>query len=95
MKNEEKPLKDLIDKVLRSYGLGDQLDENKIIEVYEMVVGKMIVKHTQKIDFKKGKLYVSINSSVVRNELLMVKTDIKDRINNHFSKNLVEEIILR
>ena len=56
MSNDEKPLKQLIDKMLRSYGLGDKLDEMSLVKSWEELVGKMIANHTKNIYFNKGEI---------------------------------------
>lgn len=50
---QEKPLKELVDKMLRAYGLSDKLDEVELIQSWEKIVGKMISKHTKDIYFRK------------------------------------------
>lgn len=93
--NDEKPLKQLVDKMLRSYGLGDRLDEMSLVKSWEEIVGKMIAKHTKEIYFNKGVLYVELDSSTLRQELSYVKSDLVQRLNEKAGKTMVKEIHLK
>tara|TARA_B110000503_G_scaffold139367_1_gene227599 strand:- start:346 stop:636 length:291 start_codon:yes stop_codon:yes gene_type:complete len=96
MSNEkEKPLKQLVDKMLRSYGLGDKLDEMSLVKSWEELVGKMIANHTQEIYFNKGVLFVRLDSSTLRQELSYVKSDLIQRLNEKAGKAMVKDIHLK
>tara|TARA_B110000046_G_scaffold52102_1_gene58191 strand:- start:64677 stop:64967 length:291 start_codon:yes stop_codon:yes gene_type:complete len=96
MSNEkEKPLKQLVDKMLRSYGLGDKLDEMSLVKSWEELVGKMIANHTKEIYFSKGVLFVRLDSSTLRQELSYVKSDLIQRLNEKAGKVMVKDIHLK
>ena len=92
---EEKPLKQLVDKMLRSYGLGDKLDEMSLVKSWEELVGKMIANHTKEIYFNKGILFVRLDSSTLRQELSYVKSDLIQRLNEKAGKVMVKDIHLK
>tara|TARA_R110000868_G_scaffold21846_2_gene90462 strand:+ start:604 stop:894 length:291 start_codon:yes stop_codon:yes gene_type:complete len=92
---EEKPLKQLVDKMLRSYGLGDKLDEMSLVKSWEELVGKMIANHTKEIYFNKGVLFVRLDSSTLRQELSYVKSDLIQRLNEKAGKVMVKDIHLK
>ena len=94
-KEEEKPLKLLVDKMLRSYGLSDKLDEMSLVKSWEELVGKMIANHTKEIYFSKGVLFVQLDSSTLRQELSYVKTDLIRRLNEKAGKVMVKDIHLK
>ena len=76
-------------------GLGEKLDETSLIASWEEVVGKIISTRTTKIYIKNHVLYVHLNSSVVRNELHMLRGLLKDRLNEKAGKQLIQDIVLR
>lgn len=94
-KKEEQPLKHLIDRMLRSYGLGNKLDEISLVKSWENIVGKMIAKHTTDIYFKNGVLYVSLNSAPLREELSYAKSKLIIKLNQEAKKNIVKDINFR
>lgn len=91
----QKPLKDLINQMLRAYGLGNKLDEIGLIKSWEEVVGRMIAKHTKDIYFNKGILYVTLDSAPLRQELSYSKTKLIDMLNQKAKKQLVKELVLK
>jgi len=84
---EEKPIK--------SYGYENQLDEIKILESYEQVVGKMIAKHTKDVKLKDGKLILKLDSAALKQELNYAKTTLISNLNKSVQKNIVKEIIIQ
>jgi predicted nucleic acid-binding Zn ribbon protein len=88
----------MIGEVLREYidsmSMGRKLKESRLEHYWEEILGKNAASHTRKIFIKKGVLYVYLNSSVLRNELLMMRETIISRINEKAGEELVKKIIL-
>lgn len=93
--SKETPLRVLIDKMLRSYGLGTQLDEVELIKCWESVVGKMISKHTKNIYFREGNLTVELDSAPLRQELSYAKSKLVEKLNQQMGKNMVHQLIIK
>jgi predicted nucleic acid-binding Zn ribbon protein len=74
---------------------GDKLSEAGIINSWEETVGKAIASHTSKIYIRDHVLYVHLNSSVVRNELFMLRQALKDKLNGKAGSEFIKEIVLR
>lgn len=92
--SDEKPIKQLIDKLLRAYGYQDQLDEIELIKRYEEAVGVMYMKHTQKVYFKDKKLYVKLDSAALKQELSYSKEALMHKLNQCIGKRIVHEIVI-
>lgn len=75
--------------------LGGKLDEISVINSWEETVGKAISSRTTKIFIKDQTLYVHLNSSVVRNELLMLREVLREKLNQKAGKEVIKEIVLR
>jgi hypothetical protein len=84
-----------INDYINEMNLGGKLSEIGIINSWEKIVGKAISSRTNKIYIKDHILYVHLNSSVVRNELLMLREELKDRLNERAGSEVIKEIILR
>jgi predicted nucleic acid-binding Zn ribbon protein len=93
--SDNKPLKDVINQMLRAYGLGDKLDEMSLVKSWEDVVGKMIAKHTSEIYFKSGILYVKLDSATVRQELSYAKSALIEQLNRKAGKRMLTDIIFK
>lgn len=75
--------------------LGVKLKELSILESWENMVGKVISSRTSKIYIKDGILYVHLKSSIVRNELMMIRESLRQRLNERAGSEIIKEIILR
>jgi predicted nucleic acid-binding Zn ribbon protein len=84
-------IKDYIDELK----LGGKLSEVGIINSWEEIVGKAISSRTTRIYIKDHILYVHLNSSVVRNELLMLREVLREKLNAKAGSEVVKDIVLR
>jgi predicted nucleic acid-binding Zn ribbon protein len=88
-------LADAISDYIKEMNLGDKLGEASVLNSWEEIVGKAISSRTSKIYIKDHVLYVHLSSSVVRNELLMLRQALKEKINGRIGKDVIKDIILR
>jgi predicted nucleic acid-binding Zn ribbon protein len=75
--------------------LGGKLSEVAVINSWEEIVGKAISSRTTKIFIRDHILYVHLNSSVVRNELLMLREALKEQLNKKAGSEVIKDIVLR
>jgi predicted nucleic acid-binding Zn ribbon protein len=75
--------------------LGGKLNEIAVINSWEEIVGKAISSRTTKIFIKDHILYVHLNSSVVRNELLMLREALREKLNKNAGSEVIIDIVLR
>ncbi len=88
-------LKEVINQLLKTYRWGNKLDEVKVVESWEKVVGGIIGKHTVNMAVKNKVLYVKLDSSVLRSELHMAKSKIVKSLNEEVGKVVIDDIVLR
>jgi hypothetical protein len=84
-------LKDYITEM----NMGGKLSEVGVINSWEEIVGKAISSRTSKIYMKDHILFVHLSSSVVRNELLMLRDVLKAKLNEKAGSEVVKDIVLR
>jgi predicted nucleic acid-binding Zn ribbon protein len=80
---------------IREMNLEGKLNEIELIDSWEETVGKAIASRTSKIYIKDKVLYIHLNSSVVRNELLMLRQGLKDRLNEAAGSEVIKDIVLK
>jgi predicted nucleic acid-binding Zn ribbon protein len=80
---------------IREMKLDVKLSEVSVINSWEEIVGKAISSRTTKIYIKDHVLYVHLNSSVVRNELLMLRQELREKLNQKAGAEVVKEIVLK
>ena len=95
MRNNEVILKDAIKGMIKHYNLSHKVNESKIINTWEKQVGKMISKHTTNVFLDNRKLFISLDSAPLRQELLYAREKMVKIINENLGENVIDEIILR
>ena len=80
---------------IREMNLEGKLSEIGIINSWEDTVGKAIASRTSKLYIKDHVLYVHLTSSVVRNELLMLRQALKEKLNEKAGTEVIKDIVLR
>jgi len=80
---------------IKEMHLEGKLNEVSVINSWEETVGKAIASRTTKIYIKDQVLYVYLNSSVVRNELLMLRQALREKLNERAGAEVVKDIVLR
>jgi hypothetical protein len=93
-KDDSESIDKVIKSVFESLGYGKKLKEMELIDAWKDIIGVSVANRTEKIFLNNGKLYVKVNSPVVKNELLMLKEGIKVALNNKVKANIVKEIII-
>ena len=75
--------------------LKEKLLESRVLNSWESVLGAGVAKVTQKLSFRRGKLYVELSSAIVRNELLLSKQRIIAKLNAEAKGEIIKDIVLR
>jgi hypothetical protein len=88
-----------ISDVLKSYvqenNLERKLNELDLIKSWESVMGKTVMRYTGNLYIQNNTLFVETTSPIVRNELLMMKEEIRLRLNEVVGQELIKTIIFR
>jgi predicted nucleic acid-binding Zn ribbon protein len=88
-------LAEAIKDFVREMHLEDKLTEVNLISSWEEIVGKAISSRTSRVYIKDHILYVNLNSSVARNELMMLKEALREKLNERAGKEVIKDIVLR
>lgn len=94
-KGYDHTLKEVMEELLKAYRWEEKLDVVKLKKSWDSIVGKIIAKHTTHIDVRNRVLYVKIDSSVIRSELMLARSKIVDSINKEMGYKMVDELALR
>ena len=85
----------VIHAFLKESGLESRLKEVELINSWEEIVGTMISKRTKKVEIKNGKMIIYLRSSVVKNELMMLRESLRNSLNEKAGEEIIKEIILK
>lgn len=92
-KANDKSLKEAIEQMLQVYKIKRRFDETGVIAAWPEIVGKPVANRTKELFIHDKKLFLRIESSVIKNELMMMRTQIINKINDEAKGILIEEII--
>ena len=93
-KSNEQPLKAAIEEFLDAFHLRDKLNQAKVMQAWEKVVGEMVARNTSQLHIRNKILYVKVNSAALRNELLFARNKVMNALNKEAGAIVIEEIIL-
>jgi|SRR5690606_5372185 len=87
-------LKEAIEKMLDVYKLRRKFDETALIAAWPQLMGNAIANRTRQLYIRDKKLFVRVESSVIKHELLLMRSQIIGRMNEHVGQVVIEELII-
>ncbi|PLX02804.1 MAG: DUF721 domain-containing protein [Marinilabiliales bacterium] len=93
-RNNTQSIGEVLKEYIKAMKLSSGLQNARITSSWEEVVGKTVARYTSKLYIKDHKLFVHLSSSVVKNELLMIRGEILKRLNDIAGEEVINEIIL-
>jgi len=93
-KNTQK-LSDVIKAFVKEKNFQKKFDEIDVVSSWEKILGKTVNSYTEKVNLYNGVLFVKMKSPVVKNELMMMKEDIKRRLNEESGSEAVKKIVFK
>ena len=69
--------------------------DTRIERAWEVVLGPMVMKYTRNVYVRGHVLYVSLSSSVLRNELTLCRERLIKSLNEHVGATIIRDIIIR
>lgn len=94
-RSNQQSLKEVIEQMLQKSSLSNGLKEHNLKAAWDEIVGAHIAKHTTSIELKNKYLYVTLDSSVLRNELSYGTSLIIKKVNEFLGEERVEKLILK
>lgn len=93
-RNKTITLGEALGDLIREYRLEKGLKEAAVLNIWESVAGRLITARTKRTYVRDGVLHIYLTSSVVRNELMMLRDALKSQINSRAGEEVVREIML-
>ena len=87
-------IRQVIGDVLDEYKISDKLKEARVISAWPEVLGPL-AKSTDKLYIKNGVLFVNLTSSVIRNELSMMRSALVKALNEKAGGIVITDIVFR
>lgn len=86
---------DSIQAFLKSAKWQNRINEIRLKECWEEIMGKTIAKYTRDVYLKETTLYISTDIAPLKQELQNSKDQIKKNINDFFKMTVVTNVIIR
>jgi len=93
MRSNDKSLKEAIEQMLQVYKIKRKFDETGVIATWPDLVGKSVANRTKELFIHDKKLFLRIESSVIKNELVLMRVQIINKINEDAGTILIEDIV--
>jgi predicted nucleic acid-binding Zn ribbon protein len=93
--NNTQSIQDILSKIVDSPNLSKGIREARAVQSWGIVLGASIARITTNVNMRGGVMYVSLNSSVIRSELLMHKDKIIESINKEVGAKVVYDLVIR
>ena len=81
--------------IMNENNMGRQMLEHRAIDLWKVVTGPTVVRATRAIYIKNSVMFVELNSSVIRNELIYSKSKVMENINSAVGQDIIQDIVFR
>jgi len=86
---------DVLKEYKKEMNIDNKLKEVELINSWEEIAGRAIARRTTKVYIRGNTLVIHLSSAVVRNELLMIRETLIQRINEKAGEQVIESVELR
>ena len=94
-KTESEKVGGVIMQYLREMGLETPLNEHRLIQAWDQVLGPAVSRYTKEIRIYNQVIFVTISSAALRNELMMRRTELVARLNAQAGAQVITQIVLK
>lgn len=95
LSGNEHPLKDILRKMVAERRWDQKLHETRIREFWTKRMGTTINQYTRDIKLRYGKLYITLESSPVKQELSYEKDKLRLQLNKMLGEEVVKIVVIR
>lgn len=93
--SNESSISEVIKAFIENNKLQSGMDKIDVEKAWKDLMGNGVNTYTQEVILKGSKLYVTLTSSVLREELSHGKQKIINMLNDELRKEVVKELVLR
>lgn len=90
----DEPVGNVVLRMLKAYGIQDKYFEARAKQLWHETMGPTISGYTQNIYVKNRKLYITISSSSLRQEISYSKEKIKKFINEGIGQEFIKAVMI-
>lgn len=94
-RHNDLPLKEALQLFVQQYKHQSRLNQVRVERLWEKLMGPSIKNYTESIRFRGKKVYITISSAPLRQELSYNKEKIALMLNEHLGAGTVDEVIVK
>ena len=94
-RKEVKKIDSLLQQFVKANRLERGLAEYRLMKSWKDLLGVTVAKKTKSLRIQNRKLFVTLHSSVVRNELSLIKESLIPKLNEAAGMNVIDDVVLR
>jgi len=94
-RKEVRKIDSLLQQFVKSNRLERGLAEYRLMKSWKDLLGITVAKKTKSLRIQNRKLFVTLHSSVVRNELSMIKESLIPKLNEAAGMDVIDDVVLR
>ncbi len=94
-RGETKSIAELVRVMCREEGLETPLNEYRLINAWSQVLGQAVQSFTKDLKIYNQVLFVTLTSSVLRQELLMNRKALVHKLNDFVKAQVITDIVFR
>ncbi len=91
----ETTIKEALEAMVKSLKLKPKMFEAKIETIWRQRMGASISKDTTSVRLRKGRLYLSMDSAALKQELSYSKVKIMKMLNRELGEDFIKEVMIR
>ncbi|MBR4998173.1 MAG: DUF721 domain-containing protein [Bacteroidaceae bacterium] len=93
-RTNSEPIGDLLRQFLRQQGLESPLNEYRLIQGWTHVMGPIVARYTRNLVIRNQTLYVQLSSPVLRQELMMQRRELVERLNTYAGAQVICDLVV-
>ena len=93
--NDNLPISEILKEFVNTNKLQSGLDKVDVRDAWKKMMGNGVNNYTTQVKLDRDVLYVSLSSSVLREELSYGKQKIIDMLNESIGKDLIQKLVLK
>jgi predicted nucleic acid-binding Zn ribbon protein len=95
MKKEETSLKAALKAMMEQYRLESGSHEARIRQLWPELFGPSLSANTRRLRVVDHKLFVSVDSAALRQELTMTRELLRQKLNRELGEEFLKEVVIR
>jgi predicted nucleic acid-binding Zn ribbon protein len=94
-RSQTQHLGQLLKELARQQNFDGKLKEVDVINYCHEIMGKTMGRYIRKLSVHQGELTIDVTSALVKSELIMLREELRNRLNERIGEEVVTRIIIK